>query len=169
MSTIGIIIADMFEDVEYTAPARAFREAGHQIVPIGLEKGKTVRGKRNRTLVKIDKSLDEITPPDFDAILIPGGYSPDILRGEDEAVEFIKTFFESGKPIFAICHGPQLLITAQVLEGKKVTGWKSIIQDIKNAGAEYINQEVVVDDNLISSRGPKDLPVFIKASLNSLK
>jgi protease I len=159
----------MFEDVEYTEPAEAFKKAGHQIVPIGLEKGKTVRGKRDKTPVKIDKGLDEVTPYDFDAILIPGGYSPDILRGEDKAVEFIKAFFNSGKPIFAICHGPQLLITAQVLDGKKVTGWKSIIQDIKNSGGEYINQEVVVDDNLISSRGPKDLSAFIKASLKRLE
>ncbi|BDZ68933.1 type 1 glutamine amidotransferase domain-containing protein [Methanobacterium ferruginis] len=169
MATIGIIIADMFEDVEYTEPANAFKKAGHQIVPIGLEKGKTVRGKRDKTPVKIDKGLDEVSPYDFDAILIPGGYSPDILRGEDKAVEFIKVFFNSGKPIFAICHGPQLLITAHVLDGKKVTGWKSIIQDIKNSGAEYINQEVVVDDNLISSRGPRDLSAFIKASLKRLE
>ena len=169
MAIIGIIIADMFEDVEYTEPAEAFKKAGHQTIPIGLEKGKTVRGKRDKTPVKIDKDLDEVTPYDFDAILIPGGYSPDILRGEDKAVEFIKAFFNSGKPIFAICHGPQLLITAQVLDGKKVTGWKSIIQDIKNSGAEYINQEVVVDDNLISSRGPRDLSAFIKASLKRLE
>ncbi|MBP1945405.1 type 1 glutamine amidotransferase domain-containing protein [Methanobacterium petrolearium] len=169
MSIIGIIITDMFEDVEYTEPAAAFQKAGHQIVSIGLEKGKTVRGKRNQTPVKIDKSLDEVTPLDFDAILIPGGYSPDILRGEERAVEFIKNFFETGKPIFAICHGPQLLITAKVLNGMKVTGWKSIIQDIKNAGAEYVNQEVVVDDNLISSRGPENIPAFIKTSLERLK
>ncbi|WP_337972280.1 DJ-1/PfpI family protein [Methanobacterium petrolearium] len=92
-----------------------------------------------------------------------------MLRGEERAVEFIKNFFETGKPIFAICHGPQLLITAKVLNGMKVTGWKSIIQDIKNAGAEYVNQEVVVDDNLISSRGPENIPAFIKTSLERLK
>jgi protease I len=84
-------------------------------------------------------------------------------------VEFIKDYFKTGKPIFAICHAPQILINAQVLEGRRVTGWKSIIQDIKNAGAEFIDQEVVVDDNLISSRGPRDIPAFIKASLNRLE
>ncbi len=91
------------------------------------------------------------------------------LRGYKNAVQFIKTFFHTGKPVFAICHAPQLLITAQVIEGRRVTGWKSIVQDIKNAGAEYVNEEVVEDGNLISSRGPPDIPAFIKASLKRLE
>lgn len=102
-------------------------------------------------------------------MLIPGGYSPDKLRSHDEAVRFVKDFMSSGKPVFSICHGPQLLITADVLKGRKVTGWKSIIQDIKNAGAIFIDEEVVEDDNLVSSRSPGDLPAFIYASLEKLK
>ena len=128
-----------------------------------------LKGKRKRTPVKIDKSISEVDINSLDAILIPGGCSPDHLRGYPNAVQFIKDYFKTGKPVFAICHAPQILITAQVLEGRKVTGWKSIIQDIKNAGADYIDQEVVEDGNLISSRGPQDIPAFIKASLNKLQ
>jgi protease I len=105
---------------------------------------------------------------DFDALLIPGGYSPDKLRVYEEAVRFVKDFVESGKPVFTICHGPQLLITAQVLKGRTITGYTSIIQDIKNAGATFVDADVVVDKNLISSRTPADLPSFIAAALNAL-
>ena len=168
MSNIAVIIADLFEDSEYTEPAKAFQNAGHTLIHVGLKSGDTVKGKKNNTPVDIEKSVEDISINDFDALLIPGGYSPDKLRAHDKAVRFVKDFFESGKPIFAICHGPQLLITADVLEGRKVTGWKSIVQDIKNAGADFLDQEVVEDQNLISSRHPGDLPAFIKASLDCL-
>jgi protease I len=169
MSKIAVIITDLFEDSEYTAPADAFKRAGHEITHIGLKEGKTVKGKTRGTLVKIDKAVKEVTMDDFDALLIPGGYSPDKLRVDEDAVQFVKEFVESGKPVFSICHAPQLLITAQVLKGRKITGYKSIIQDIKNAGAEFVDQEVVEDGNLISSRNPGDLPAFIRASLRKLK
>jgi protease I len=169
LKTIGVLIDNMFEDVEYTAPVKAFSNAGHRYVHIGLKRGKKVKGKRKGTLVKIDKSFKDVKPEEFDAILIPGGCSPDNLRGEKEAVNFVKEYFNTGKPLFAICHAPQLLITAQVLEGRRVAGWKSIIQDIKNAGAEYVDEEVVEDGNIISSRGPRDIPVFIKACLKRLE
>jgi protease I len=169
MALIGVLIDEMFEDVEYTEPAKAFKEAGHYITHIGLRKGQLVKGKRKRTLVKIDQSISEAKPESLDAILIPGGCSPDHLRGEKKSIKFIKDYFETGKPVFAICHAPQILITAQLLEGRRVTGWKSIVQDIKNAGAIYVDQEVVEDGNLISSRGPRDIPAFTKASLNKLE
>jgi protease I len=169
MALVGVVIDDMFEDMEYTKPARAFKKAGHSLIHIGLIKGKIVKGKRRKTPVKIDESISKIDPDSLDAILIPGGCSPDHLRGDDEAVNFIQKFFKTNKPIFAICHAPQLLITANVLDGRRVTGWKSIIQDIKNAGAEYVDQEVVEDGNIISSRGPKDIPAFIEASLKRLE
>ena len=117
----------------------------------------------------IDKAIIEVNPDTFDALLIPGGYSPDKLRAHDEAVQFTRKFMESGKPVFSICHAPQLLITADVLKGRKITGWKSVVQDIKNAGADFIDQEVVEDGNLISSRQPADLPAFIRASLGKLE
>ncbi|MDI6885628.1 MAG: type 1 glutamine amidotransferase domain-containing protein [archaeon] len=169
MSTIAVIITDLFEDVEYTKPAEAFRKAGHELIHVGLKGGTTVRGKKAGTPVKIDRAVNEVSVDDFDSLLIPGGYSPDKLRVDDDAVNFVRAFVESDKPVFAICHAPQLLITAQVLQGRKITGWKSIIQDIKNAGAEFIDREVVEDGNLISSRHPGDLPAFIKASLKKLK
>ncbi len=169
MSKIAVLITDLFEDVEYTKPAAAFRKAGHDLIHIGLQAGKAVKGKTARTPVTIDEAVKDVSVDDFDALLIPGGYSPDKLRVDDTAVNFVKAFVESNKPVFAICHAPQLLITAQVLTGRKITGWKSIIQDIKNAGAEYIDQEVVEDDNIISSRQPSDIPAFIKAALAKLQ
>jgi protease I len=169
VALVGVVIDEMFEDVEYTKPAEAFKAAGHSLLHIGIMEGQIVKGKRKSTTVKIDKSISEIKSDNLDAILIPGGCSPDHLRGYESAVKFIKDYFQTGKPIFAICHAPQILITAQVLEGRRVTGWKSIIQDIKNAGAIYVDNEVVEDDNLISSRGPRDIPAFIKASLKRLE
>jgi len=166
---IAVIIDDLFEDVEYTQPTVAFKDAGHSLVHVGLEKGKIVIGKKRGAKVRIDAAVKDVSVKDFDALLIPGGYSPDKLRVDEEAVRFVKDFVESGKPVFSICHAPQLLITADVLKGRKVTGWKSIVQDIKNAGAIFLDQEVVEDDNLISSRSPEDLPAFIHASLKKLQ
>jgi protease I len=168
MATIAVIIDEMFEDSEYGQPVKAFKEAGHMIVHVGLKKGAVVTGKKEGTKVTIDKTVKEVTPVDFDALLIPGGYSPDHLRAHPDAVEFVKQFMDSRKPVFAICHAPQLLITAEVLKGRKCTGWKSIVQDIKNAGATYVDEEVVREGNLISSRHPGDLPAFIRASLEML-
>jgi protease I len=169
MSKIAVIIADMFEDVEYTEPAKAFGAAGHELVHVGLKAGETVKGKTGGTEVKIDKAVQDASVEQFDALLIPGGFSPDKLRSHEEAVDFTRRFSESGKPMFIICHGPQLLINAGVLKGKKATGWKSIRQDMLNAGAEVLDLEVVEDGNMIFSRGPQDIPAFVNASLNKLK
>jgi protease I len=168
MSHIAVIITDWFEDSEYTEPAAAFEKAGHVLTHVGLAEGKTVKGKKEGTPVKIDRAVKDVSVKDFDALLIPGGYSPDKIRVDKDAVRFTKEFVESGKPVFLICHAAQLLITADVLGGRKVTGWKSIVQDIKNAGAEYLDQAVVEDGNLVSSRHPGDLPQFIEASLKKL-
>lgn len=169
LRNIEVIIDVMFEDSEYTKPASSFTKTGYKITHIGLKKDKIVKGKKHGTEVTIDKSIKDTSVDDFDALLIPGGYSPDKLRSHDEAVKFVKDFMESDKPVFSICHGPQLLITADVLKGRKVTGWKSIIQDIKNAGAIFIDEEVVIDGNLVSSRSPSDLSAFISSSLKKLK
>jgi protease I len=168
MARIGVLIENMFEDSEYKKPAAAFKKAKHELVHIGVKKG-IVKGEKTGIKVKVEKAARDVTAGDFDALFIPGGYSPDRLRSHDEVVAFVKQFAATGKPIFFICHGAQLLITADLLKGRRITGWKSIIQDIKNAGAEYIDQEVVEDGNFISSRYPADLPVFIKASLDKLK
>ncbi len=166
---IAVLIDKDFEDSEYTKPAEAFRHAGYRLVHLGLKKGETVKGKKEATPVMIDMDVKGARIHDFDALLIPGGYSPDNLRAYDEPVRFVKEFMESGKPVFAICHGPQLLISAQALKGCRVTAWKSLIQDIKNAGAEFIDNEVVVDGNLVTSRNPHDIPAFIEASMQKLK
>ena len=168
MAKIAVIIDNLFEDSEYTEPAEAFKEKGHQLTHVGLEAGKTVKGKKKGTEVKIDQAVSEVSVENFDALLIPGGYSPDQLRVDEKAVRFAGDFVRSGKPVFAICHAGQLLITAQVLKGRRFTGYKSIIQDIKNAGAEFVDQEVVVDGNLVSSRNPNDIPAFVKEALRKL-
>jgi len=169
MAKIAAILEDMFEDVEFTKPVEKFKKSGHEVTVVGIKAGKPLTGKKNETKVKVDESLKKVSPDDFDALLIPGGYSPDKLRTHKEAVDFVRSFMDKNKPVFSICHGPQLLITAQVLEGRKITGWKSIIQDIKNAGAEFIDQEVVVDGKLVSSRNPWDIPAFVRESLKKLK
>ncbi|MFP4475539.1 MAG: type 1 glutamine amidotransferase domain-containing protein [Desulfatibacillaceae bacterium] len=165
MARIAAIITDWFEDAEYTTPADKFREAGHEVVTVGDRPGETVEGKRGEARVRVEKDVKKVSPDDFDALLIPGGFSPDNLRVDENAVQFVKGFMDREKPVFSICHGAQLLITADVLEGRKVTGWKSIIQDLINAGAEYEDREVVVDGNLVSSRHPGDLPAFVRESL----
>ena len=169
MSKVAVIIDEMFEDSEYTEPAKAFKEAGHDVIHIGMEAGAEVKGKKEGTPVKIDKSIKDVSADEFDALLIPGGYSPDRLRAHKAPVKFAGAFMDKDKPVFSICHGAQLLISAKKLEGRKATGWKSIVQDIKYAGAEYQDKEVVVDGNLVTSRQPGDLPAFIRESLAKLK
>ncbi|WP_100408026.1 type 1 glutamine amidotransferase domain-containing protein [Bacillus solitudinis] len=166
---IAVVLTDLFEDSEYTKPAQAFKDAGHTLVTIEKEKGKQVTGKNKEETLTIDKGIDEVSVSDFDALFIPGGFSPDILRADDRFVAFTKEFAESKKPIMAICHGPQLLITAEVLEGRDVTGFKSIQVDLKNAGANLHDKEVVVcGGNLVTSRKPDDIPAFNEESLKVL-
>lgn len=166
--TIAVILADMFEDVEFEKPVKAFREKGCEITIVGLKSERTVKGKSDQTAVHIEKAVDEIEAEQFDALLIPGGYSPDKLRADENTQKFVKAFMDDRKPVFAICHAPQLLISSTSLEGRRLTGWKSVKQDILNAGAEYVDEKVVVDDNLVTSRHPGDIPAFIEAALKKL-
>ena len=167
MARIAVLIDNKFEDSEYKKPATAYKKEKHELVILGVKKG-TVTGEHGGLKVKVEKTVTDVSADSFDALFIPGGYSPDQLRSHDEVVTFVKQFAATGKPIFFICHGAQLLITADILKGRKVTCWKSIIQDIKNAGAEYLDQEVVEDKNFISSRCPADIPAFIKDTLAKL-
>ncbi len=168
MARIAVLVDDMFEDSEYSAPVDAFKEAGHEVVNVGMKEGSEVKGKKDNTSVLIDRKVDDAGVDEFDALLIPGGYSPDRLRAHERPVQFVREFMEASKPVFAICHGGQLLITADVLKGRQITGWRSIAQDLRNAGASYLDAEVVEDGNLVSSRQPSDLPAFIEASLKRL-
>ncbi|MCM3768603.1 type 1 glutamine amidotransferase domain-containing protein [Neobacillus niacini] len=166
---IAVLVTDYFEDSEYTEPVKSFKEKGHEVTTIEKEIGKTVKGKQENSEVVIDKSIDEVSPEEFDALFIPGGFSPDILRADERFVQFTKAFMDANKPVFAICHGPQLLITAETLEGRDVTGYTSIQVDLKNAGGNVQDKEVVVCENqLVTSRNPDDIPAFVRESLRIL-
>lgn len=169
MAKIATVITDLFEDSEYTVPAEAFKEAGHEVITIEKEAGTEIKGKKGEKLT-VDKGIGDVTPEDFDALLIPGGFAPDILRADDRFVAFVKAFMDDRKPVFAICHGPQLLITAKSLEGRDATGYKSIKVDMEYAGANYADQEVVVCQNqLVTSRTPADMPAFNREALRLLE
>jgi protease I len=167
---IAVLVTNHFEDSEYAKPVQAFKERGHQVTAIEMEKGNTVKGKQGKSEIVIDESIDDVSPENFDALFIPGGFSPDILRADDRFVSFAKAFMDAKKPVLAICHGPQLLITAETLQGRDVTGYKSIHVDIKNAGSNLHDKEVVVCQNqLVTSRQPADIPAFVKESLRILE
>jgi protease I len=155
---VVMVLANNFEDSEAIDPKNHLEALGADVVTVGAEKG-TVSGKKGATL-EVDKTFGEVTPDEFQMLVIPGGGAPENLRIVDDAVEFTRRFVESGKPVGSICHGPQLLISANVLKGRTVTGVNKIRDDIKNAGGNYVDEELVVDDNLITSRVPKDLPAF---------
>lgn len=163
---IAVLLTNDFEDSEYVEPVQAFKEKGHEVIIIEMEKGKTVKGKQGKSEAVIDESIDDVSHGEFDVLFIPGGFSPDILRADERFVRFAKAFMEAKKPVLAICHGPQLLITAKTLEGRDVTGYKSIHVDLENAGANLHDKEVVVCQNqLVTSRQPEDIPAFVQESL----
>jgi protease I len=163
---IAVLVTNDFEDSEYAVPVQAFKEKGHEVTIIEMEKGKTVIGNHGKTEVVIDESIDDVSQEEFDVLFIPGGFSPDILRADERFVGFAKAFMDAKKPVLAICHGPQLLITAKTLEGRDITGYKSIHVDLENAGANLHDKEVVVCQNqLVTSRQPKDIPAVVQESL----
>jgi protease I len=133
------------------------------VVIIGPKKGAELRGKRGKETARADAAIDEVDPADFDLLFIPGGHSPDQLRANPRFVEFVKGFDEQGKPIAAICHGPQLLMSARRVKGRMLTAWKTIQVDLELAGANVRDEPVVIDRNLITSRQPDDLPQFSDA------
>ena len=163
---VAMVLAGNFEDVEATEPKDALEAAGATVTVIGVEKG-TITGKKGAKL-EATETFGSAKPEDFDMLVIPGGGSPENLRIDDNAVEFTKTFTESGKPVGSICHGPQLLISAEVVEGRTLTAVKKIRDDIKNARGNYVDEALVVDGNLITSRIPDDLPVFNDALVSAL-
>lgn len=167
---IACVVTNMFEDIEYTDPAKAFTDAGYKMVIIEKEKGNDITGKNNDVTLTADVGIDDANPDGYDALFIPGGFSPDQLRADERFVAFAKHFMDVKKPVFAICHGPQLLITAKALEGRQATGFKSIQVDMEYAKATVLDQEVVVCNNqLVTSRQPDDLPAFNRESLKLLE
>ena len=165
---IACLLDNSFEDSEFRKPYDALRDDGHEVVVIGFERDARLTGKQGKEVTRADQSIDDATPDQFDALLIPGGYSPDHLRADRRMVAFTKAFFDRERPVFAVCHGPQLLITAGVVEGRTMTAWKTIQVDLKQAGANVVDKEVVVDRNLVTSRQPSDLDAFTGAAIDML-
>ena len=160
---IAILATDGFEEVELTQPMQALKEAGAQVEVVSPSDGE-IQGFDHITpsqKIRVDRSLSEAQAGDYDALLLPGGANnPDQLRTNDEALGFVRAFAEAGKPMGAICHAPWILINAGLAKGRTLTSWPTIRLDLTNAGANVVDQEVVVDNGLVTSRGPKDLPAF---------
>jgi len=160
---VAILVEDGFEQVELTSPKEAMEAHGAQTYIISPKRG-NVKGWEHTKWGQefpVDVSIEEANANDYDALLLPGGVmNPDKLRTNKKAVQFVRSFFDQGKPVAAICHGPWMLVEAGVVNGRKVTSYPSIQTDLKNAGANWVDQEVVVDRGLVTSRKPDDLPAF---------
>jgi protease I len=163
MARIAMVLAEDFEDSEFRKPYDALREAGHTVEVLGAEQGVSVTGKKGHEKVKIEWAAADCDPEDYDALVIPGGYSPDHLRTDEGVVEFVHEMVVGGKLVAAVCHGPQLLIEVDAVKGKNVTSWPSVKKDLENAGANWVDKEVVSDGLLITSRKPDDLDAFSAA------
>lgn len=168
MATVAFIFDEMFEDSELEVPYQRLKQAGHEPVLVGLEANKEVTGKLGKT-VTTERTIDEVSAEDFDALVIPGGYSPDKIRTNEKMVELTRSIHEAGKPIAAICHAGWMLAEADIVQGKTVTSYPSIKTDLVNAGATWVDQEVAEDGNLITSRRPDDLEAFSKTLLAQIE
>ena len=160
---IAILVADGFEQVELTKPKQAFEDAGAttHIVSPNSERVQGWNHFDKADFFDVDIALENVKAADYDALLLPGGVAnPDQLRTKDKAVQFVKSFFDAGKPVAAICHGPWTLIEADAVKGRTVTSWSSLQTDLKNAGANWVDEEVVEDNGLVTSRNPDDIPAF---------
>ncbi len=166
---VAILAEQDFEDSELIEPMRAMKSAGSRVWIVGSGSQETYRGKRGSATVRVDATADEVKAEDFEAIIVPGGYAPDKMRLYQPVVDLVRKAHDLGKVIAAICHGPQLLISADIVRGRRVTSWPSIAIDLKNAGANWVDAPVVQDRNLITSRKPADLPRFNKAIIEALK
>lgn len=162
---IAILTDNGFEEVELTSPKEALEEAGATVHIVSMQKGEVKAWNHDHWSITlpVDVALDAANSDDYDGLLIPGGViNPDSMRAKKEYVGFAQEFLEGGKPVAAICHGPQLLIETGLLQGREMTSYPSIKTDITNAGASWYDKEVVVDNGLVTSRSPEDLPVFNK-------
>jgi deglycase len=162
---VAILVTDGFEQVEMTKPRQALDDAGAETQIVSVKSGK-IQGMNHADKgdkFDVDITLEEARPQDFDALMIPGGLmNPDTLRSTPEALEFTRHFFNEGKPVAAICHGPWVLIDAGLVRGRRLTSWPAIKTDVRNAGGNWVDQEVVVDNGLVTSRKPDDIPAFNK-------
>jgi protease I len=169
---VAILVTDGFEQVELIEPRKALDQAGAETRVVSPKAGR-VRGWKFTDWgdeVRVDAPLDQAKPEDFDALLLPGGVmNPDSLRMLPKAVAFAKAFFDAGKPVAAICHGPWTVIEAGAARGRQMTSWPSLKTDLRNAGANWVDKEVVVDQKLVTSRNPDDIPAFIREMIQLFK
>src|ERR1700749_804403 len=165
---VAILAADMFERVELEEPRKALEDAGANVEVVSIEGGE-IRGFDHFApagTVKVDRTVEETSADDYDALLVPGGVgNPDQLRGDENAVAFVRAFHDAGKPMAVICHGPWVLVESGVVRGKRVTSWPTLQTDIRNAGGECPEREGVVAANLVTSRKPDDIPAFNREML----
>ena len=162
-----IISADNFEDTELLVPYYRLKEAGIEVTVASLSRG-AIKGKHGYE-VSADKTFDEVNPDDYAILVLPGGKAPALVRKEPKALEIARSFFARGKLVAAICHGPQILISAGLLQGRRATCYKSVADELKKAGVLYEDREVVVDANLVTSREPADLPAFMRETMKQLR
>lgn len=166
---VACVLARGFEDSEFRQPYDALKQAGHEVTIVGLEAAQQLTGDKGKETATVERAFSQVSPEQFDALFVPGGVSPDRLRAHPAAVAFVKAFFDRQKPIMAICHGPQIFITAGTFKDHRMTAWKTIQSDLKLLGADVVDEEVVVDRNLVTSRQPQDLPAFIREGLRLLE
>jgi protease I len=167
MARIAFLLDDVYEDSEFRVPYDRLREAGHEVTVLGLEKGKEVHGKNGDSFV-IEAGPDAANPEQFDAVVVPGGYSPDKVRTQPELVALTRAAADADKPVAAICHAGWVLAEADVVRDRTVTSFSSIKTDLRNAGATWVDEEVVVDGPLITSRTPRDLDAFCSTILKQV-
>ncbi len=163
MTRIAIIVADDFEDSELRVPYDQLREAGHQVLLVGVEANQKLTGKRGTEAITTDLAVGDLRAEELDALVIPGGFSPDKLRMDPRMVALTRAMYLAGKPVAAVCHAGSMLIEADIVDNRVVTSWPSIKTDLINAGARWVDREVVEDGNLITSRKPDDLVAFVGA------
>ena len=168
MARIAFVLANDFEDSEFRVPYDRVVAAGHEVTVIGKEKGETVAGKKGKESYTTEAAPHDVDPGTFDALVVPGGYSPDKLRTDPAIVDLVRKVSDAGKPVAAVCHAGSLLIEARLVKGRRVTSWPSIRTDLENAGADWVDEQVVEDGNLITSRKPDDLEAFSSALLARL-
>ncbi len=166
---IAILVEADFEDSELLEPLEAMKDEGASVVVVGSGSQKSYTGKRQKTKITPDTAADKVKGIDFNAVIIPGGYAPDKMRLHQSMIDLVKQAHDSGRVIAAVCHGPQLLISAGLVNGRRMTSWPSVAIDLQNAGAEWVDEEVVRDDNIITSRKPADLPAFNRAIIEALE
>ena len=161
---IALLVDNLYQEMEVWYPYFRFKEAGAEVVTVGAKAGEMYTSKHGYP-IRCDRSYDEAHAADFDGLIVPGGYAPDHIRRHESAIRLVREINDAGKLVASICHGPWVLCSAGVLRGRKATCFFAIKDDVINAGAKYSDAEVVVDDNLVTSRKPDDLPAFCKASI----